>query len=101
MFCVGYEIYIRGSGAPKCIFHNQHIVLYNTFSPDPVVSCVADKQVSHHKIYTLCSILWHFIRSMPFLFSFYFGHELSHMRQMDFISSNLVRFFQNYLRSIL
>ena len=32
--------YIRGSGAPECIFHNKHKTLYNLFSPDPAVSCV-------------------------------------------------------------
>ena len=32
--------YIRGSGAPECIFHKQHKTLYNLFSPDPAVSCV-------------------------------------------------------------
>ena len=53
MFCVGYGIYTRE--------HNQHNKLYNLFSTDPAVSCVADKQVSHHEIYTLCSILMHFI----------------------------------------
>ena len=33
---------IRGSGVPDWIFHNQHKTLYNLFSPDPAVSCVAD-----------------------------------------------------------
>ena len=28
---------IRGSGAPECIFHNEHKTLYNLFSPDPAV----------------------------------------------------------------
>ena len=41
----GYGIYIRGSGAPECMFHNQPKTLYNIFSPDSAVSCVADKQV--------------------------------------------------------
>ena len=53
--------YIRGSKAPECIFHKQHKTLYNVYSPDPAVSCVADKQVSNREIYTLCSILLHFI----------------------------------------
>ena len=44
--------YIRGSGAPEFIFHNKHKALYNLFSPDPA---------SHNEIYTLCSILVHFI----------------------------------------
>ena len=39
MFCVGYGI-LGGSGAPECIFHNEHKTLYNLFSPDPAVSCV-------------------------------------------------------------
>ena len=54
-------VYIRGSGAPECIFHNQHKTLYNLFSPDPVVSCVGDKLVSYREIYTFCNILLHFI----------------------------------------
>ena len=54
--------YIRGSGAPECIFHNQHKTLYNLFSPDPAVSFVCDKLVTHHEIYTLCSILLHFFK---------------------------------------
>ena len=29
--------YIRGSGAPECIFHNQHKTLYNLFSPNSAV----------------------------------------------------------------
>ena len=53
--------YIRGSGAPECIFHNEHKTLYNLFSPDPAVSCVADTQASYREIYVLCSILLHFI----------------------------------------
>ena len=53
--------YIRGSEAPECIFHKQHKTLYNLFSPDPAVSCVADRQVSNREIYTLCSILQHLI----------------------------------------
>ena len=56
MFCVGYEIYKR-----EHIFHNHNKTLYNLFSPDPAVSCVADKQVSHREKYTLCSILLHFV----------------------------------------
>ena len=59
--------YIRGS-APECIFHNEHKTLYNQFSPDPAVSCVADTQASHREIYILCGILLHFIRSMSFRF---------------------------------
>ena len=53
--------YKRGSGAPECIFHDHHKTLYNIFSTDPAVSCVADKQISHREKYTLCSILLHFI----------------------------------------
>ena len=52
--------YIRGSGALEYIFHNQHKTLYNLFSPDPAVSCLCDKQITHREIYTLCSILLHF-----------------------------------------
>ena len=43
--------YIRGSSAPECILHNEHKTLYNLFSPDPGVSCVADTQASHREIY--------------------------------------------------
>ena len=50
MFCVGYGIYTR----------ELHKTLYYLFSPGPAVSCVGDKPVSHHEIYTLCSILQHF-----------------------------------------
>ena len=57
MFYVGYGI-VRGSGAPVCIFHNKHKTLYNLFSPDPGVSCVG----SHPEMYTLCSILLHFVK---------------------------------------
>ena len=46
MLCVFME-YIRGSRAAECIFYNQHKTLYNLFSPDLAVFCVADKQVSH------------------------------------------------------
>ena len=49
--------YIRGSGALECIFHNKHKTLYNLFSPDLGVSCVG----SHPEMYTLCSILLHFV----------------------------------------
>ena len=56
--------YIRGSGAPECIFHKQHKTLYNLFSPDPAVSCVADNLASHREIYTLCSIFLHFIQDL-------------------------------------
>ena len=55
--------YIGGSGAPKCVFHNKHKTLYNLFCPDPAVSCVADKSVSHHEIYTFSSTLLHFIKA--------------------------------------
>ena len=44
---------MRGSGAAECIFHNQHEKLHNLFSTDQAVSCVADKQVSHRKIYII------------------------------------------------
>ena len=53
--------YIRGSGAPECIFYSQYKTLYNLFSTDPAVFCVGNKQVSHREIYTICSILLHFI----------------------------------------
>ena len=43
------------------LFHNQveHKTLYNLLSPNPAVSCVADKQVSHRD--TLFSILLYFL----------------------------------------
>ena len=43
----------------------------NVASPDPAVSCVGDKPVSHLEIYTLCSILLHFI--------FFLSHGYVHM----------------------
>ena len=49
MFCVGYEIYTREQSSRV---YKQHKILYNLFSPDPAVSCVADKQVSHRVKYT-------------------------------------------------
>ena len=76
--------YIRGIGAPGCIFHNKHKTLYNTFSPDPADSCVCDKLVSHCKIYTLCCILLIFLGVR---------HWCVHMGQVDFISSILFDFF--------
>ena len=78
--------YIRGSGAPECIFHNKHKTLYNLFSPDPAVSCVADTQTSRHEIYILCSILLHFILEYVILFL------AIQMGQMDFISSIFLNF---------
>ena len=53
MFRVCYGIYTRERSS-RFIFHNQHKTLYNLFSPDPAVSNVADKQVSHREIFTLC-----------------------------------------------
>ena len=40
MFSVLVIEYIRGRGAPECIFHNKHKTLCNLFSPDLAVSCV-------------------------------------------------------------
>ena len=86
--------YIRGSGAPECIFSNKHkhcmtyLALIQLF---PVL-------VSHPEMYTLCSILLLFCLGVS---HFFFSHGYLHMGQMDFISSIFVRlFFQNYLGSI-
>ena len=69
MFFLLFIEYIRGSGAPKCIAHNEHKTVYNLFSPDPAVSCVADTQALDREIYILCNILLHFIKNrMSFLF---------------------------------
>ena len=43
------------------ILHNEHKLLYNLFSSDPAVSCVADTLASHREIYIFGSILLHFI----------------------------------------
>ena len=32
--------YIRGSGAPECIFHKQHKTLYNLFSLTQLAKCL-------------------------------------------------------------
>ena len=40
VLCWLWNTNMRGSGAPKCIFHNKHKTMYNLFSPDPAVSCV-------------------------------------------------------------
>ena len=64
--------YIRGSRAPECIFHNKHKTLYNLFSPDPAVSCVADK-VLHREIYMLCSSFLHFMGHMDIIRSILLG----------------------------
>ena len=55
MFCVGNEI-CDGAELPSVYF-----ITNNLYSPDPAVSCVADKQVSHLEINTFCSTLLHFI----------------------------------------
>ena len=59
MFVLVME-YIPGSIAPECIFHYEHKTLYNLFSPDPAVSCVADTLASHREIhvYILCSFFY-------------------------------------------
>ena len=49
------------------LIHNQHKTLYNLFSPDPAVSCVADTHASHREIYILCSVLLHFIKEYVIL----------------------------------
>ena len=81
--------YIWGSGAPECIFHNQHKTLYNLFSPDPAVSYVRDKLVTHREIFTLCSILLHF-----------FQESLIYFLDLDAFTWILLAvffLFQNYL----
>ena len=81
MFCVGYGIY-DGAELPSVYFIIQHKTLYNLLSPDPAVSCVADKQVSHRKnthYVALCCIS--------------FSNECVNMGQMDFINSILLEFF--------
>ena len=80
--------YIRGSGAPECIFQNLNKTLYNLFSPDQAVSCVADKQVSHHEIYTLRNLFSAFDLGVCHYFS---SHGYVNIGQMDFISSVFVR----------
>ena len=78
----------------RCIFHDQHKTLCNllVFSPDPAVFYVADKEVSHREIYTLCSICCILFRSLSFLFS----HECVHVGHMNLISSIFVRFVFNF-----
>ena len=56
MFCDCYGIYTRERSSQVYASY-QHKTLYYLFSPNPAVFCVADKQVSHREIYTLCSIL--------------------------------------------
>ena len=86
--------YIRGSGAPECIFHNKHKTLYNLFSPDPAVSCVGCTSWNVH-------IMMHFAAFRLWVSHFFFSPWCVHMGQMDLISSIFVRFFfQNYLGSI-
>ena len=60
MFLVGNGRYMRELSC-RVFFHNKHKIFYNLFSPNPAVSCVDDKPVSHPEIYTLCSNLLHFI----------------------------------------
>ena len=62
MFCAGYGIYTRKRSSLVYISY-KHKTLYNLFSPDPAVSCVADKQVSPREVYILYSTLLHFFRS--------------------------------------
>ena len=85
--------YIRGSGAPECTFHNEHKTLYYLFSPGSAVSCVADKQVSHHAMCTLRSISLHFI--FESVISVY--HGCIHLGHMDSISSIFVRLFSKII----
>ena len=67
--------YIRGSGAPECIFHNQHKTLFNLLSPEPAVSCVADKQVSNVKYtYYVAFVAFHLGHC-----HFCFSHGCVHM----------------------
>ena len=90
--------YIRGSEAPECIFHKQHKTLYNVFSPDPAVSCVADKQVSNREIYILCSILLHFIEE--FVISCLAMDAFTWDKWILLAAILLGFIFQNYLGSI-
>ena len=84
IFCVGNGIYIRGSRAPECLFHNSHKTLYNLLSTDPAVSCVAEAHVSHSDMCTHVAFCCISFRSV-------------HMGQMNIISSIFVRyFFQTY-----
>ena len=70
MFCVGYRIYTK-SGAPEYILHNQH--KYCITYLDPAVSFVAAKWVPHHKIYTVCGTVLHFIKESV-IFSYGCAH---------------------------
>ena len=72
--------YIRGSGAPECIFHNKHKTLYNLFSPDPAVACVGFTSWNVH-------IMYHFVAFCLGVFHFFLSRGWVHMGQMDFISS--------------
>ena len=38
--------------------------MYNLFTPDPAVYCVADTQALDREIYILCNILLHFIKKI-------------------------------------
>ena len=89
--------YVRGSGAPECIFHNQHKTLYSLFSPDLALSCVCDKLVTHCKINTLCSTLSHLIKGsvISFLAIYAFTWD-----KCILLTAFLLDFFQNYLEII-
>ena len=87
--------YIRRR-APSVYFITNNKTLYNLFVPDPAASCVADKQISHREIYTLCSISAFHLRDCRF----FLRNGCVHMGQVDFISSIFVRFFsQDYVWS--
>ena len=82
--------YIRGSGAPECIFHNKHKTLYNLFSPDPAVSCVGFTSWNVH-------IMKHFAAFRLGVSHFFFSPWCVYMGQLDFISSIFVRFFSKII----
>ena len=92
-FCVGYGIYTREPRS-ECLFDNHYKTLYYLFSPDPAVSCVGDKLVSHREIYTLCSLLLHLILE----FVIFLAMDAFTWFKCILIASFLLEFFyQNYL----
>ena len=82
MFCDGYGIYTREQSY-RAYFHKQHKTLYYIFSPNPAVSYVADKQVSHREI---CAHYVAICHNLLFLFS----NGFVYIGQLDFISSVFV-----------
>ena len=92
VLCWLWNIY-EGAELPSVYFktNTKHCITYLALTQlFPVL-------VSHPEMYTLCSILLHFVEKSHF----FFIHGCVHMGQMDFISSIFVRFiFQNYLGRI-